>query len=173
MLQFYFRKDQLKNEAGRYTCIARNLCYNYMDFACQDIAGACHGLQEHWRELRRGGFQISDVAEYALECAKPSSVEFTALASDLEKLPMLQGRTGDVNRDKKTHRPLRDDASFLYETCWIIRICANISQQTARPERLDGQLVRPAKVRRCSLRQQTGREHWWTWYCPPGFFRFR
>ncbi|MBE6945398.1 MAG: winged helix-turn-helix transcriptional regulator [Ruminococcaceae bacterium] len=66
-LLFFFRQEALLDSSGQYTCLARNLVRNILDFSSMDWDYSLSSLRQSWKSLRSKGERICSIQEYALE----------------------------------------------------------------------------------------------------------
>ena len=57
-MQFFFLKEPLQDGSGLFTCLARAVVYNTMDFSCKTLGASFDSLRRNWQELRQRGEHI-------------------------------------------------------------------------------------------------------------------
>ncbi|MGM9641319.1 MAG: winged helix-turn-helix domain-containing protein [Faecousia sp.] len=84
-LQFFFLREPLLDGSG-FTCLARCLVYNSMDFSCRTLSESAESLRRKWRELRQNGEHFSSIGEFGMDYTDPSDRSFVPLSLDTERL---------------------------------------------------------------------------------------
>ena len=85
-MQFFFLKEPLQDGSGLFTCLARAVVYNTMDFSCKTLGASFVSLRRNWQELRQRGEHISAIGEFGMDYMEQEDRSFVPLSVDLERL---------------------------------------------------------------------------------------
>ena len=85
-MQFFFLKEPLQDGSGLFTCLARAVVYNTMDFSCKTLGASFDSLRRNWQELRQRGEHISAIGEFGMDYMEQEDRSFVPLSVDLERL---------------------------------------------------------------------------------------
>ena len=85
-MQFFFLKEPLQDGSGLFTCLARAVVYNTMDFSCKTLGASFDTLRRNWQELRQRGEHISAIGEFGMDYMEQEDRSFVPLSVDLERL---------------------------------------------------------------------------------------
>lgn len=85
-LQFFFRQEALLDGSGLYTCLARNMVRNTLDFSCDDVEESLASLRRGWALLRSRGERITSIGENSLDYMDQESQGFVPLSEDMDQL---------------------------------------------------------------------------------------
>ncbi len=101
-------------DLGSFTCLARAVVYNTMDFSCKTLGASFDSLRRNWQELRQRGEHISAIGEFGMDYMEQEDRSFVPLSVDLERLevtPEYRQKLLEVFSD------LRHIPPFL-RRCW-------------------------------------------------------
>lgn len=107
-LQFYFLREPLQDGSGLYTCIARNLARNTLDFSCPDLESSLDSLRRGWAQLQAGREHIAGIGAYSLNYVDPSKYGdlsdpgVVSLREDVEQLAVSLEYRGNCLRYSPT-----------------------------------------------------------------------